>query len=161
MNTFKYAKKTTITNLFNNSSSLHYPISILESIHWMQTVYAVLCQLWHADTLFMSFTIWFKWKQRLHWLLDSICSLHCYASWLTVLWMSGQIINSTDSFKKAFYSEAKQMTNEIENVLMTNLCLANMQTLINIVDFCVFISCLDSPLMAPIHCTRSVGEQVT
>ncbi len=41
---FLYAKKITITTLFNNLSILRHRITILENIRWMQTVYA---GLWH------------------------------------------------------------------------------------------------------------------
>ncbi len=56
---FLYAKKIKITTLFNNSSPLH-PGAILESIHWMQTAYAVLCQPHHTDTfsMFIYALIW-------------------------------------------------------------------------------------------------------
>ncbi len=63
---FLYAKKTKITSLFNNLSPPRHPSAILESIHWTQTAYAVLCQLRHADTLF-SFKSKRKWrKQRIY-----------------------------------------------------------------------------------------------
>ncbi len=40
-----YAKKTKITTLFNNLSPSHQRCTILKSIRWMQTAYALLCQL--------------------------------------------------------------------------------------------------------------------
>ncbi len=47
---FLYAKKIKITTLFYNSSHLRH---ILENIRWTQTEYAVLCQPYHTDTLFL------------------------------------------------------------------------------------------------------------
>ncbi len=59
---FLYAKKTKIMTLFNNSSPPHHCSTILESIHWTQTAYAVLCQPHHTDmfSTFIYALIWTK-----------------------------------------------------------------------------------------------------
>ncbi len=67
---FLYAKKTKITTLFNNSSPPHllcHRSTILESIHWTQIAYDVLCQLRHTDgvTLLVLVEVFIRCAYRL------------------------------------------------------------------------------------------------
>ncbi len=83
-----YAKKTKITTLFNNSSPSHQRCTILESIRWMQTAYALLCQL-HSFFFKQQHCLWtaFNWG----FFIDFFCRLHQYASrWqqITYSWVS-------------------------------------------------------------------------
>ncbi len=59
---FLYAKKTKLMTLFINPSPSCHHSAILESIHWMQTAYAFLCQPHHTDTFstFIYTLIWTK-----------------------------------------------------------------------------------------------------